>query len=196
MITRRRSSRARRRPWLAALALTLAATAGLALLTLGLLDSRVTGGSVQIMRGAQAAPPPSAPTLSAAIEQAIAASGGRAAGAVIDLSGPQPVRFALHGDEQFVAGSTYKLPLLMAEAERIASGLASPLDQLCYEDSDAEAGWFTDYSPGMCLSVQEVAMRIGTYSDNTAAHMLADSIGGAGAINAYARSRGAQKSAF
>lgn len=189
-------ARRRRRSWGPSIAVTLAASIGIALLVVGLLDSRTSASSLQILRGAQAAPAAGKPTLSAAIQQAIAASGGRAAVSVVELGGSQPLRFTFNGDEQFEAGSTYKLPLLMAEAERIASGRARPLDQLCYQDSDAEDGWFTDYTDGMCLSVQEVATRIGTYSDNTAAHMLADSVGGNTALNAYARSRGARESAF
>jgi beta-lactamase class A len=71
-----------------------------------------------------------------------------------------------------------------------------PSDRICFRASEAEDGWFADYQPGECFTRQTIAARAGTYSDNTSGHMLVDNLGGAKALNSYARSRGAAQSAF
>lgn len=191
---RRRSRRPAGRRWLPLLAALVAAGVGLTLLTLGLLASRVDGASLVHLHPAPQVAEAAAPDLSAPIRQAVAASGGRAGVAVIDLRTGR--RFAYLADDNYPAGSTYKFPALMAEAERLAAGKARTADQLCYQDADAEDGWFHDYDAGTCLTLQEVAARAATYSDNTAGHMLVDDVGGTAALNAYARSRGARASRF
>jgi beta-lactamase class A len=115
---------------------------------------------------------------------------------VIDLRGSQPVRTELNGNRTFSAASTYKFPLLMANAERIAAGTMKSSDRLCFSPAQAEEGWFADYDPGECFTRQTLSARAGTYSDNTAGRMLIDNLGGSRALNAYARSRGATQSSF
>jgi beta-lactamase class A len=126
----------------------------------------------------------------------VAETRARVGVAVVDLRGPQPRRTELNAGASFVAASTYKFVALMANAERIAAGSMRSGDRLCFRPSQAEDGWFKDYAPGKCFSRQTLAMRAAQYSDNTAGHMLVDSLGGARALNAYARSRGALHSAF
>jgi beta-lactamase class A len=115
---------------------------------------------------------------------------------VIDLRRPQLQRTEFNGSLSFTAASTYKLPVLMANAERIAAGTMRPTDRICFNESEAEDGWFADYQAGECFTRQTVAARAGTYSDNTSGHMLVDNLGGKGALDSYARSRGATQSAF
>jgi beta-lactamase class A len=124
------------------------------------------------------------------------ASGRHVGIAVVELGGSAAQSWSLNGDDQFTAASTYKLPLLEANAQAIAAGKASPNDQLCYQSSDWEAGWFGDYADGACYSRQELAYRIGHYSDNTAAHILMRELGGGDVLNDYARNAGATGSAF
>lgn len=113
-----------------------------------------------------------------------------------ELSGPRRTSLAINGNQSFYAASAYKLPLLMAEAQQIAAGQVSPSDSLCYDPSDQEDGWFTDYDIGTCFSRQDLATRAGRYSDNTAAHILVRYFGGPDALNAYARSIGMTSSAL
>ena len=115
---------------------------------------------------------------------------------VVDLRGTQPQRTELNASLTFTAASTYKFPVLMANAERIAAGTMKSTDRICFHESEAEDGWFADYQAGSCFTRQTVAARAGTYSDNTSGHMLVDNLGGAKALNSYARSRGATQSAF
>ena len=114
---------------------------------------------------------------------------------LIELSGDRAT-WSLNGDEPFVAASTYKLPLLMEEAQDVAGGRASADDMLCYEPEDWEDGWFSDYTPGACFTRGELERRVGEYSDNTAAHILVRVDGGSDALNEYARAHGATESAF
>ena len=104
--------------------------------------------------------------------------------------------WSLNGDESFVAASTYKLPVLMKDAEDIATGRASPNDLLCYDSGDWEDGYFDDYEDGACFTRAELDRRAGIYSDNTAAHILVRYGGGPTALNAYARAYGATDSQF
>jgi beta-lactamase class A len=128
---------------------------------------------------------------------AIAArSGGRVGISLQELSGPRRASLSINGGQGFIAASAYKLPLLMSEAQQIAAGQVSPSDVLCYEPADAEDGWFTDYDDGACFSRQDLAIRAGRYSDNTAARILVRYLGGPDALNAFARSIGMGSSAL
>ena len=141
-----------------------------------------------------------APTAVDQLQADIAAIGARSGAHVgIDLeelSGPRRTSLAINGNQNFYAASAYKLPLLMAEAQQIAAGQVSPSDLLCYDPSDQEDGWFTDYDIGTCFSRQDLAVRTGRYSDNTAAHILVRYLGGPNALNAYANSIGMTSSAL
>src|SRR5712691_48340 len=98
------------------------------------------------------------------------------------------------GGATFTAASAYKVPLLMAEAQQIASGQARGADVLCFDPGDAEDGWFDDYGLGSCFTRDELSLRAGRYSDNTAARILVRYLGGADALNAYAKSIGMRAS--
>jgi beta-lactamase family protein len=135
--------------------------------------------------------------LAADLNRIAGAGGARASVSLIELGGTAPLAlWSVKGDTSWQADSTYKLPLLMAEAQGIATGKLKTTDSLCYKSSDYEAGWFADYAPGKCYTRQVLATRIGQYSDNTAAHILVRYLGGSAALNAFARSIGAIESKF
>jgi len=146
-----------------------------------------------------ATPTPSHPSfdpLGSAVEKIVATSGAGIAVALIELGGPDPEAWSLAGSQQFEAASTYKLPLLMWMAQLVAAGQLDVAGEVCYLDSDWEDGWFTDYTTGDCFTRQELAARVGLYSDNTAAHMLVRDLGGSDSLNAFARAYGATGSMF
>jgi beta-lactamase class A len=129
--------------------------------------------------------------------EAIAARSGAIVNiSVQELSGPHRNNLSLNGNQSFYAASAYKAPLLMAEAQQIASGQAKGSDVLCFDPSDAEDGWFDDYDAGSCFTRDELALRTGRYSDNTAAHILVRYVGGPDALNSYAKSIGMTASAL
>ena len=134
--------------------------------------------------------------LLAQVSQLASASGATVGMVVTDLNVTQPAPVRFNGDTPFPAASTYKLPLLMADAERIASGSWKASDRICFQDEEHEDGWFDDYEDGSCFTRQALAERAGIYSDNTAGHMLATNLGGGTVLNDYARQRGAKTSAF
>jgi beta-lactamase class A len=144
-------------------------------------------------------PPPSRSTsaLQARIGALAAAAGStQVAVALVELDGSGPLDWSTNGDVGMTAASTYKLPLLMAEAQAISAGTATSGKRLTYTDSEYEDGWYDDYSDGDTFTLLELARRTGQQSDNTAARMLVDSLGGAEALNAYAAGHGATDSAF
>jgi beta-lactamase class A len=153
-----------------------------------------------VVRASSPTPPAAAlrstADLQAEVGELLTSNGAEGGVSLIELAGAQPETWSWSGDEQFVAASTYKLPLLMKDAQDIADKQASPSDQLCYEDGDWEDGYFSDYQAGDCYSRAELDQRVGHYSDNTAAHILVRYDGGADALNAYARAHGATESAF
>lgn len=127
----------------------------------------------------------------------MAAQSGRHVGiALVETSGVAPQRFSLDGGDSFTAASTYKLPLLMWEAQGVTAGRLHDGDPICYRDSDWEDGWYADYTDGACYTRLELATRVGQHSDNTAAHMLVRDMGGPDVLNAFARSAGATASVF
>jgi beta-lactamase class A len=134
--------------------------------------------------------------LTAKLNGIISGSSARVAVTVVDLGAKPATRVDIGGSDSFEAGSTYKLPVLMANAENVASGAYKPSDRICFKDSEAEDGWFDDYSSGSCFTRQTLALRAGRYSDNTAGHMLVDNLGGGDALNLYADKRGASQSTF
>jgi beta-lactamase class A len=128
---------------------------------------------------------------------AMAAQSGRHVGiTLVDVGGASPQRWSLQGSDSFTAASTYKLPVLMWNAQGIAAGQLHDTDSICYQDGDWEDGWFGDYSAGACYTRLELATRVGQHSDNTAAHMLVRDMGGSDVLNAFARTAGAVNSAL
>jgi beta-lactamase class A len=134
--------------------------------------------------------------LATSVQQLIASSGASVGVTVVELGGFDPSVLSVNGGEVFTAASTYKLAALMLEAQNIAAGKTDPNGVVCYQESDYEDGWFADYADGMCYTRNELALRAGTYSDNTAGHMLVRDVGGAGVLNAWAASHGATSSNF
>jgi beta-lactamase class A len=135
--------------------------------------------------------------LEADLAALVAANHVSAGIAVIDLSGPDAATWSLNGTARFDAASTYKLPVLMYNAEQVAARKYSPSDSICMKEGEDEGdSWFRDYEVGKCFTRQVLATRVGRFSDNTGARMLADNMGGAARLNTYARSRGAAGSAF
>jgi beta-lactamase class A len=104
--------------------------------------------------------------------------------------------WSVNAESVFTAASTYKLAALMLEAQSIAAGKVDPNGYVCYQEDDYESGWFDDYEEGACFTRNELAIRAGKYSDNTAGHMLVRDVGGGEALNAWVASIGATSSNF
>ena len=134
--------------------------------------------------------------LAAGVQQVIASSGASVGVTVVELGGTDPAVWSVNAAQVFTAASTYKLAALMLEAANIAAGKTDPNGLVCFQDDDYESGWFDDYADGACFTRNELALRAGTYSDNTAGHMLVRDVGGAEALDAWAASVGATNSAF
>jgi beta-lactamase class A len=139
---------------------------------------------------------PSFDSLEKNVQQLLDAAGASGGVTLIELGGDQAQSWSLSGDSTFVAGSTYKLPLLMLESERLASGREKGTDLLCYRSQDWEDGWYTDYEDGDCYRRSELMRRIGQDSDNTAGHILVRYEGSTRALNDYASLHGASQSGF
>ena len=135
-------------------------------------------------------------TLTAAIEQLLQQSGASAGVSLVEIGGAIPFEWSFNGDAVFTAASTYKLAVLMMEAQNIASGKTSAGGSVCFQDADYEAGWYHDYEPGACFTRTELARRAGQMSDNTAGHMLVRDVGGPDVLNAWAASVGTKESVF
>jgi hypothetical protein len=147
-------------------------------------------------------PSPSPPSRTAAIQKLATdltriAGGARVSLSLVELSGTAPLAlWSIKGDTTWQADSLYKLPLLMAEAQGIASGKLKASDLLCYKTADHVAGWYEDYTAGECFTRNVLALRVGRYSDNTAAHILLRYLGGSTALNTFARTMGATQPKF
>lgn len=171
---------------------------GLAGVALGPGRGQRAGVQAPALQHALAAPAPAnpaaAPRAVAPLEQTlsrlVADSGGEAGIHFQELQGPHPIGLQLGADRQFTAASTYKLPLLMAEAA------AGPEAQLCFQEEDWEDGPFGDYSEGACYSRLELMTRAGKQSDNTAARILLRDLGGKQTLDAFARQNGARQSSL
>jgi beta-lactamase class A len=134
--------------------------------------------------------------LQQSVVKLLSAADATGAVTVAELGGPNPQTWSYSGDQPFVAASTYKLPLLMMDAQNVATGGWKGIDSLCFQDGDYEDGWYDDYQDGTCMSRAQLDHRVGHDSDNTAAHILIRSDGGGAALNRYAMAHGAQESTF
>jgi beta-lactamase class A len=153
-------------------------------------------GSFLPLGGQPAASHPSFDGLQRTVTQTLAAAGGVGGVSLIGLDGSGPQSWAFNGDQEFTAASTYKLPLLMEEAQYVTAGRWRGTDTLCYQDSDLEDGYFNDYEDGTCMSRSQLEHRVGLNSDNTAAHILVRYDGGGSALNRYAQAHGTKSSQF
>ena len=134
--------------------------------------------------------------LANAVQGLLGASGASVGVTVVELAGADPVTWSVNGGQVFTAASTYKLAALMLEAQNIAAGKVDPNGQVCFQADDYESGWFDDYEDGACYTRNELALRAGRYSDNTAGRMLVRDVGGSAALGAWAASLGATQSSF
>jgi beta-lactamase class A len=130
------------------------------------------------------------------VARLLGSAGATGAVTLAELGGDSRQTWSLNGDQEFVAASTYKLPLLMEEAQKVTAGTWHGTDSLCYQDGDWEDGYYSDYDTSTCMSRSQLEHRVGLNSDNTAAHMLVRYAGGTAALNSYARAHGAQRSTF
>src|SRR5438874_12027997 len=100
--------------------------------------------------------------------QAIAAQSGAQVGISLqELSGPRRNNLSLNGRQSFYAASAYKVPLLICEAQQVASGQASPSERLCCDPRDADSGWCTHYGDGACFTRDTLAVRAARASHPT-----------------------------
>jgi beta-lactamase class A len=154
------------------------------------------GETAALEPAASSRPHPDFEQLQARIDTLLADAGASGGVTLVELGGASPQTWSLNGDQEFTAASTYKLPLLMEEAQNVSAGAWKTDDSLCYQDGDWEDGPYGDYEEGACTSRAELERRIGQDSDNTAAHILVRSDGGIDALNGYATDHGARGSAF
>lgn len=117
-------------------------------------------------------------------------NGGRLGVAVISLSGERLL--SVRGNERFAMCSTFKALLGAAVLARVDAKRESLGRMISYQESD-----LLDYAPitkdnlasgGMSIAaLNEASIQ---YSDNTAANLLLDTIGGPAALTAFLRSLG------
>ena len=83
-------------------------------------------------------------------------------------------------DENFIAGSVYKLPLCMLWYDRIDQGLVSASQPLYYSESCNEPGGQIekDFQIGSYIPLSTVLAYTLIYSDNAGGHILFESFGG------------------
>lgn len=88
--------------------------------------------------------------------------------------------YAVNADSYFTAGSTYKVPLAMLYYEKLAAGEFTPERGLYYDAAYYEEGGpiGATYLPGDYISVEELLHAVIVDSDNTAAHILYENLGG------------------
>lgn len=116
--------------------------------------------------------------------------GGRLGVAILDTGGGR--RAAYRDDERFLLCSTFKLLLVAAVLSRVDHG-AAKLEQRIVFGKEAVLDWAPVTSrhvgaPG--LTIAELCSAALTLSDNTAANLLLQEIGGPAQVTRYARGLG------
>lgn len=94
-------------------------------------------------------------------------------------------------DERFLMNSTVKVPLCGAVLARVDAGTLSLSDQLPVTQGDIQSyAPVTEQRVGQSMSIGELCMAAIDMSDNTAANLLIDHLGGPQAITQFFRSTG------
>lgn len=139
---------------------------------------------------ASVAPPPAFQTDLAAIE---ARSGGRLGVALLDDAGRKVAGY--RDDERFAMCSTFKLPLAAMVLEKAAEGQWAMGDTLPVTDADMVA--YAPYveaqrakSPPEPVTVEGAAAAAVSLSDNAAANLLLDRLGGPQGFTNWLRGKG------
>ena len=121
------------------------------------------------------------------IEQRI---GGRLGVALVDDDGT--MLRAYRGDERFAMCSTFKLALSAAVLERVNAGDMALDDVISFGEEDmlGYAPTTREHLAEGQMTIAELAEAISTLSDNTAANLLLEAIGGPEAMTAFFRAHG------
>lgn len=102
--------------------------------------------------------------------------------AVVIETADGQIHYALNEDTPFIAASLFKLPLAMMYCDMIAEGQFGLQDEVYFEEYDIhEEGDNTitqDYAPGDSIPVEVAVRSMLQFSDNTAAAILYNNIGG------------------
>ena len=116
--------------------------------------------------------------------------GGRIGMALTDESGD--LLRAYRGDERFAMCSTFKLALSAAVLERVDAGDLSLDESIAFAEADLldYAPAARDYVEAGSMTIGQASEAISTLSDNTAANLLLDIIGGPEGMTAFFRSHG------
>lgn len=95
-------------------------------------------------------------------------------------------------DEVFPAASVIKLAVLVEYFAQVAAGELPPNRQVRFwaEDRVGGSGVLKDLRPGTCLTLQDYATLAITVSDNIAANLLIEQVGGLERVNARLRALG------
>ena len=88
--------------------------------------------------------------------------------------------YEYNADTNFIAASTYKVPLAMIYYEKVNQGEIALTDEYVYEASHYEEGGPVgdSYDVGSSIDLETLLYYMIFYSDNTAAHILFENLGG------------------
>ncbi len=106
------------------------------------------------------------------------------------IDGDKPILY--HADHLFPTASVIKLVLLAEYFAQVAAGELAPDYQVAIkaEDQVGGSGVLKDLQPDLRLSLQDIATLAITVSDNTAANLLIEQVGGLTRINARLQTLG------
>ena len=116
--------------------------------------------------------------------------GGRLGVAVLDTETGR--RFGYRADERFAMTSTFKWVLAAAVLDRVDAGEETLGRLVSYDDSDilSYAPVAKEHLPEGEMTVAELSDASIRYSDNTAANLLLETLGGPAGLTSYMRSQG------
>jgi beta-lactamase class A len=120
-----------------------------------------------------------------------AASGGRLGLSVFNTANDQPIQY--RDNERFPLGSTFKVMVVAAVLKQSMLQTDLMQQKIMYQQKDIET-WspITEKNIKEGMTIFDLCAATISYSDNTAANLLINKLGGPQAITAFARSIGDQ----
>ncbi|WP_148864345.1 class A beta-lactamase [Marinobacter fonticola] len=139
---------------------------------------------------ALAAEPTASITFDEAMAEIESQNGGRLGVAVLDTASGE--RLTYRANERFAMTSTFKWVLVAAVLSRVDAGEDALDRQIQYDESDilSYAPIAKQHLPAGEMTVAELSDAAIRYSDNTAANLLLETLGGPAGLTAYIRTLG------
>jgi len=158
--------------------------------SMGITRRTLLGSAMATIAGSVPGASPREPDFEARMAAIQAQAGGRLGACVLDTGSGREFRY--HSDERFALCSTFKLLLAAQVLSRVDTGKLKLEQRIAYSKADLlpTSTVTAQHVAEGSMSLSELCQAIVEVSDNAAANLLLDLVGGPGGLTAFLRNQG------